>query len=95
MTYWVKIRANIRFHGSSQQEYNTELNDFNDFKSTITTLEKSANEQAAENVTRQHKVDQKITHLEEASTMLIEKLNKVGKSMPFQARWSTKGKRAL
>ena len=59
-------------------EFTNELNDFNDFKSTLQNLEKSAKERDAENQGRQQKVEQKLVNLEEASTMLIDKFTKAG-----------------
>ena len=59
-------------------EFTNELNDFNDFKSTLQNLEKSAKERDAENQGRHQKVEQKLVNLEEASTMLIDKFTKAG-----------------
>ena len=59
-------------------EFTNELNDFNDFKSTLQNLEKTGKEKEAEQQAKQQKVEQKLTNLEEASTMLIDKFNKTG-----------------
>ena len=60
-------------------EFTNELNDFNDFKSTLQNLEKTAKDRDTENQGRQQKVEQKLVNLEEASTMLIDKFTKAGK----------------
>ena len=59
-------------------EFTNELNDFNDFKSTLQNLEKTAKDRETENQGRQQKVEQKLVNLEEASTMLIDKFTKAG-----------------
>ena len=65
------------------KEYSTELNDFNDFKSSLSTLEVTTRELTSDASMRQQRVDKKLSNLEEASTMLIEKLSKSGLYLTF------------
>ena len=63
-------------------EFSAELSDFSDAKVSMQQLEKTIQDQTSETFVRRQKTDQKITNLEEASTMLIEKFNKNGNQRP-------------
>ena len=71
---------------TNDKEYSTELNDFNDFKSSLSTLEVTTRELTSDASMRQQRVDKKLSNLEEASTMLIEKLSKSGLYLMFIIR---------